>query len=55
MAAIRTTARREGDDLVVNGSKMWITNGTRADFLTLAVRTGGEGYGGISLVLSPPT
>src|SRR5512138_950225 len=53
VAAIRTTARRVGDDLVVNGSKMWITNGARADFLTLAVRTGGEGYGGISLLLFP--
>jgi acyl-CoA dehydrogenase len=38
---------------VVNGSKMWITNGARADFLTLAVRTGPEGYEGISLLLFP--
>ena len=53
VAAIRTTARRDGDDLVVNGSKMWITNGARAGFLTMAVRTGGEGYGGISLLLFP--
>ncbi|HEX9050085.1 MAG TPA: acyl-CoA dehydrogenase family protein [Anaeromyxobacter sp.] len=53
VAAIRTTARRDGDDLVVNGSKMWITNGARADFLTMAVRTGGEGHGGISLLLFP--
>ena len=53
VAAIRTSARRDGGDLVVNGSKMWITNGARADFLTLAVRTGGEGYGGISLLLFP--
>jgi len=53
VAALRTTARRDGDDLVVNGSKMWITNGTRADFLTLAVRTGEPGYGGISLVTFP--
>jgi acyl-CoA dehydrogenase len=53
VAAIRTTARRAGDDLVVNGSKMWITNGARADFLTMAVRTGEEGYGGISLLLFP--
>ncbi len=53
VAAIRTTARREGGDLVVNGSKMWITNGARADFLTMAVRTGGEGHGGISLLLFP--
>jgi acyl-CoA dehydrogenase len=53
VAAIRTTARRAGGDLVVNGSKMWITNGARADFLTLAVRTGGEGHAGISLLLFP--
>jgi acyl-CoA dehydrogenase len=53
VAALRTSARRDGDDLVVNGSKMWITNGTRADFLTLAVRTGEPGYGGISLVTFP--
>ena len=53
VAAIRTTARRDGDDYVVNGSKMWITNGARADFLTLAVRTGRRGYGGISLLLFP--
>ena len=53
VAALRTTARRDGDDLVVNGSKMWITNGTRADFLTLAVRTGEPGYGGLSLVTFP--
>src|SRR2546427_3765469 len=32
---------------------MWITNGSRADFITLAVRTGGAGYGGISLVTFP--
>ncbi len=53
VAAIRTTARRDGGDLVVNGSKMWITNGTRADFLTMAVRTGGAGHGGLSLLLFP--
>ncbi len=53
VGAIRTTARRDGGDLVINGSKMWITNGSRADFLTLAVRTGEEGYGGLSLVTFP--
>ena len=53
VAALRTTARRDGDELVVNGSKMWITNGTRADFLTMAVRTGEAGYGGISLLVFP--
>jgi citronellyl-CoA dehydrogenase len=53
VANLKTTARRVGDDYVINGSKMWITNGTRADFITLAVRTGSEGYGGISLVTFP--
>ena len=53
VAAIRTSARRDGDDLLVNGSKMWISNGARADFLTLAVRTGEPGYGGISLCTFP--
>jgi citronellyl-CoA dehydrogenase len=53
VASIRTTAKRDGDDYIINGAKCWITNGTRADFITLAVRTGGEGYGGISLVLFP--
>jgi len=53
VAAIATTARKDGGDLVVNGSKMWISNGSRADFLTLAVRTGEPGFGGISLVTFP--
>jgi citronellyl-CoA dehydrogenase len=38
---------------VISGQKLWITNGTRADFLLLAVRTGEEGHRGISLVLFP--
>ncbi|HYG69380.1 MAG TPA: acyl-CoA dehydrogenase family protein, partial [Anaeromyxobacteraceae bacterium] len=53
VAAIRTTARRDGDDLVVNGAKTWITNGARADFLTMLVRTGGPGHDGLSLLLFP--
>ncbi len=55
VASIRTTAKRVGDEYVINGAKCWITNGTRADFITLAVRTGApdSGYGGISLVLFP--
>src|SRR3954467_2815459 len=53
VANLRTTARRVGDEYVINGAQMWITNGTRADFITLAVRTGGAGYGGISLVTFP--
>jgi len=53
VAAIKTRARIEGDELVISGQKLWITNGTRADFIVLAVRTGGEGHKGISLVLFP--
>ncbi|TVR00371.1 MAG: acyl-CoA dehydrogenase [Deltaproteobacteria bacterium] len=53
VASIRTTAKRDGDDYVISGQKLWITNGTRADFITLAVRTGGEGFGGISLLVCP--
>ncbi|MBL9037934.1 MAG: acyl-CoA dehydrogenase family protein [Archangium sp.] len=53
VASLKTTARRVGDDYVINGSKMWITNGSRADFITLGVRTGEAGYGGISLVTFP--
>jgi citronellyl-CoA dehydrogenase len=53
VASLRTTARRDGGDFVINGQKTFITNGARADFITLAVRTGGPGYAGISLVLFP--
>ncbi|MBD3666462.1 MAG: acyl-CoA dehydrogenase family protein, partial [Kangiella sp.] len=51
VANIRTRAVLDVDHYVVNGSKMFITGGMRADFVTLAVRTGGEGHGGISLLL----
>jgi len=51
VANIKTRALREGDHYVVNGSKTFITSGTRADFVTAAVRTGEEGPGGISLLL----
>ena len=53
VAGMATTARRDGDDYVINGSKMWITNGTRADFITLAARTGEDRHGGISLFTFP--
>jgi alkylation response protein AidB-like acyl-CoA dehydrogenase len=53
VAAIRTTARKDGSDYVINGAKTYITNGAFADFITLAVRTGEAGHGGISLVLFP--
>lgn len=51
VASIRTTARRDGDHYVVNGSKTFITSGMRADFCTVAVRTGGPGMAGISLLV----
>ncbi len=51
VARLRTTARREGGDYVVNGEKTFITSGMRADYYTVAVRTGGPGAAGLSLVL----
>ena len=51
VARITTTARRDGDHYVVNGAKTFITSGVRADFVTVAVRTGGPGHGGISLLV----
>ena len=39
VAAIKTTARKDGDDYVINGSKMWITNSTQADYLCLLANT----------------
>jgi len=39
VAAIKTTAKKEGDDYVINGSKMWITNSTQADYLCLLANT----------------
>ena len=51
VANLRTRAVRDGDHYVVNGSKTFITSGMRADFLTVAVRTGGPGMGGVSLLV----
>jgi len=54
VAGIRTTAKKVGGDYVINGSKTYITNGTRSDFVTLLVKTDPDaGYGGISIVLFP--
>ncbi len=53
VAALRTTAVRDGDEYLVNGSKTFITSGVRADQLTVAVRTGGPGAHGISLLVVP--
>jgi acyl-CoA dehydrogenase len=51
VAALRTRAVRDGDHFVVNGSKTFITSGARADFVTCAVRTGGPGHAGVSLLV----
>jgi len=51
VARLRTRAVRDGDSYVVTGTKTYITSGIRADFVTTAVRTGGEGHAGISLLV----
>ncbi|OUM86853.1 MAG: acyl-CoA dehydrogenase [Bacillus thermozeamaize] len=52
VAGIQTRAVRDGDDWVINGSKTFITNGPRADFITMVVRTSDKpGYEGLSLFL----
>jgi acyl-CoA dehydrogenase len=53
VAQLTTTASLEGDHYVVNGSKTYITGGMNANWLTTAVRTGGDGAGGISVLLIP--
>ena len=54
VAGIRTRARRDGDDWVIDGRKMWITNGSQADWLCLLARTSDEGgYAGMSLIVVP--
>jgi acyl-CoA dehydrogenase len=53
VANLKTTARREGNHYIVNGTKTFITSGMRADWYTVAVRTGGAGKSGISLLVIP--
>lgn len=54
VAAIRTRARRDGDDWVINGSKMYITNSVQADWICLLARTSDEGgYRGMSQIIVP--
>ncbi len=54
VSGIRTKAVRDGDEWVINGRKMWITNGTQADWLCLLVRTSDEGgYSGMSQIIVP--
>ena len=52
VAGLKTTAKRDGDHWVVNGSKTYITNGVRADFIVLAVKTdAAKGHKGLSMVI----
>ncbi len=53
VARLACSARREGDAWVIEGEKTFITSGLRADWITLAVRTGAQGAGGISLLAVP--
>jgi citronellyl-CoA dehydrogenase len=54
VAGIKTWAKRDGDDYIINGAKTYITNGTRADFVTLLVKTNPEtGTHGCSFFLVP--
>src|SRR5690606_13281916 len=54
VAGIRTTAVRDGGDYIINGAKTFITNGTRASFVTLLCKTDPDaGYNGISIILLP--
>jgi acyl-CoA dehydrogenase len=53
VAQLRCSARREGDHWVIDGEKTFITSGVRADWITVAVRTGGPGAAGVSLIVVP--
>jgi len=53
VAGLRTTAVDAGEDYIVTGEKKFITSGMKANYFTTAVRTGGKGIGGISLLLIP--
>lgn len=53
VANLKTTATRDGDHYVVDGQKTFITSGMRADYVTTAVRTGGPGASGVSLLVIP--
>lgn len=53
VARLTTTATRDGEHYVVNGQKTYITSGLRADYITTAVRTGGPGAAGVSLLVIP--
>ncbi len=51
---IRTTAKKQGGDYIINGSKMWITNGIQADWICLLANTGeGPLHSNKSLIIVP--
>jgi alkylation response protein AidB-like acyl-CoA dehydrogenase len=52
-ASLRTRAVRDGDDWVISGTKIFITNGTWADIALVFVRTGGDGHRGVTALLVP--
>lgn len=53
VANLKTSAKKseDGQHYIVNGEKKWITNGVTSTYFTTAVRTGGPGFGGVSLLL----
>lgn len=51
VAGVKTRARRDGDAYVVDGAKLYITSGTRADVITTLVRTGDDPHGGLSFLV----
>jgi citronellyl-CoA dehydrogenase len=54
VASIKTNARSDGDDYIINGGKMWITNGTQADWMCLLANTGeGQAHRNKSLICLP--
>ncbi len=54
VASLKTQARRDGDDFVINGTKMWITNGLQADWCCLLANTGeGQVHRNKSLIIVP--
>jgi len=55
VASLRTRATRDGDHYVIDGAKTFITNGSKADYVVVAARTGGDGHAGISLIVVDAT
>ncbi len=53
VANLRTRAVRDGNEVVIDGAKTYITSATRADYVVVAARTGGPGAGGVSLIVVP--